>query len=87
MTLTQYQDRKELFIANAISKFNPSVEAYAITLGSDIAYDWIDYSTALGVDYFLSEEFGEKRNFYSNFEDNQIIYDIQILNPGYHSFK
>lgn len=86
LTLTQYADRKELFIANSLSELESNVEAYTLSFGSDISYDWIEYSTALGVDFFLSKKFKTPRYFDEGFRDHQILYQTKIVKPGFASF-
>ena len=52
-SMTQYKDRKTMIIANSItSQNNVFIETNSL-LGNDIVYDWINYTTTIGVDYFM----------------------------------
>ena len=81
LSMTQYKDREDMIIANSITKQdNMQIEMNAL-IGNDIKYDWINYSTIVGVDYFYSLTTGEARVYDLVMEEQQIIYDIQLLRP------
>jgi len=86
LSMTQYIDRKDMIIANSITQ-NKSVltEANAL-LGNDITYDWINYTTTIGVDYFYSLITSQKREYNIPLEDNQMKYKIELIKPSYSKF-
>ena len=82
LSMTQYNDRKKMIIANSIvQNNNVAVETNSL-LGNDIVYDWINYTTTVGMDYFYNQITGEDRDYKIDLVDNQMIYDIELLRPG-----
>lgn len=83
LTLTQYEDRKSLLIANSIGAVNGEITISNDLLDSDIEYNWVNYSTSLGIDLLYSRYFlqGESRNFSEEIIDNQVAYNIHIMSP------
>ncbi len=81
LTLTQYEDRKSLLIANSISGTNTEITRTSDMLGSNIEYDWVNYSTSLGVDIFYNRYFlpSENRNFSEIVENGQVKYKTTIM--------
>jgi len=83
LSMTQQQDRDTLLIANSIStKENNGfiVDANRL-LNNDIVYNWINYSTTVGADYFFHTMTGTEREYSENVIDNQIIYPVRIMKP------
>ena len=81
LSMTQYQDRKDMLIANSITEHhNILIEANSL-LSNDIVYDWINYSTTVGVDYFFNLITNENREYDIPVQDNQMIYKIELLRP------
>lgn len=89
LTLTQYEDRKNFYLANSIGKTTVEMEEVNSLLGHDIVYDWVNYSTSIGIDYFYSNFFvpTASRNFSEVIIDNQIAYDISIERPKRYKFE
>ncbi len=86
LSMTQYEDRKNMIIANSITQnHNIFIETNSL-LGNDIVYDWINYTTTVGVDYFFSLATGEDRAYEIEIEDNQMKYPIELLNPSRYRF-
>ena len=82
LSMTQYIDRKEMIIANSITlKNNVLIETNSL-LGNDIVYDWINYTTTIGVDYFFHQITNEDREYEIDVEEDQMIYDIELLQPS-----
>ncbi len=81
LSMTQYRDRENMVIANSITKQdNVQIEMNSL-IGNDIKYDWINYSTIVGVDYFYSQVTGEARVYDLAIKDAQVVYDIELLRP------
>jgi len=89
LTLTQYADRKEFFIANSIGKSTVNMEELNSLFGHDIVYDWVNYSTSVGIDYFYTHYFvpTASRSFKENIVENQVEYDISIVRPKRYKFE
>ncbi|MDX1808329.1 MAG: hypothetical protein R3331_02190 [Sulfurospirillaceae bacterium] len=83
LTLTQYDDRKSLLIANSISKTNTEITRANEMLGGDIEFDWVNYSTTLGIDYIYEKYFlsNGKRNFPEVVVNGQVDYNTTIVSP------
>jgi len=86
LSMTQYIDRKNMIVANSIIKNNNVITETNSLLGNDIVYDWINYTTTVGVDYFYNQITGEDREYNINIKDNQMIYGIELLRPGISKF-
>ena len=86
LSITQYEDRKNMIIANSITQnTNEVVESNAI-LGTDITYNWINYTTTVGTDYFYSLVTNEDRKYNIPLEDNQLKYTVELLRPLRYKF-
>ncbi len=86
LSMTQYEDRKNMVIANSITQNNNILIETNSLLGNDIVYDWINYTTTVGVDYFFSLATREDRAYDIDIEENQMIYPIELLNPSRYRF-
>jgi hypothetical protein len=86
LSMTQYEDRKNMIIANSITQNNNILIETNSLLGNDIVYDWINYTTTVGVDYFFNLATREDREYNIKVEDNQMIYPIELLNPAMYRF-
>jgi hypothetical protein len=84
--MTQYNDRKNMIIANSITKDNSAITDANLLLGNDVTYDWINYATTVGVDYFFSRITGEAREYPLTITNNQIIYPINLVQPSFSNF-
>lgn len=86
LSMTQYEDRKSMIIANSITHNNNILVETNSLLGNDIVYDWINYTTTVGIDYFFNLATREDREYDIALEDNQMIYPIELLNPSKYRF-
>lgn len=88
LTLTQYKDRQSLYLANSIDKSPLVIKATNSLFGHSIVYDWVNYSTNVGLDYLFSNYFNREheRMFSEDVDTNQIIYNVNILKPSAHGF-
>jgi len=83
--LTQNKDIENLIIANSISLSNERIENMSRLLGSDISYDWVNYSTILGLEYLKYKEdvlFGNIQVI-----DNEVKYPIKLYKARKNSFR
>ncbi|MEA2098683.1 MAG: hypothetical protein U9P72_00975 [Campylobacterota bacterium] len=81
LSMTQYDDRKKMIIANSITKHhNILIDANSL-LGNDIVYDWINYTTTVGTDYFFNLITNESREYNILVEENQMMHEIELLQP------
>ena len=87
LSITQAKDRDNMYIANSIGKLEDSFVEEAKLLNADLEYDWINYATALGIEYFYLKNIpSAKRFFDEKIYNNQVQYDIQILSPKNNRF-
>jgi len=86
LSMTQYQDRKNMIIANSITRNKDVLIETNFLLGNDIVYDWINYTTTVGIDYFFYQINGKEREYDIEIKDNQMIYDIELLQPSLSRF-
>jgi len=89
LTLTQYEDRKNFYLANSIGKATIEMEELNSLFGHDIVYDWVNYSTSIGIDYFYTRFFvpTATKNFDEDIVDNQVAYDVSIVRPKRYKFE
>jgi hypothetical protein len=89
LTLTQYEDRKNFYIANSIGKSTVSMKEFNSLFGHDIVYDWVNYATSIGIDYFYTRFFipVSSSAFKEIVKDRQVQYDVSIIQPKRYSFK
>ncbi len=88
-TLTQRDDIKDLYIANSILNQDKKLKEINIILGTNPSYSWIDYSTAIGIDYIYTKlvSMDAYRLFLESIENNQIMYQIQVFKPRNFGFE
>jgi SRSO17 transposase len=86
--LTQSKDREKLYIANSISSADLNIRDANYILGNNIFFNWIEYSTSIGVDYIYNTYVDDKgRSFYELISENQVLYDINIVKAATASFE
>ncbi|WP_051420588.1 hypothetical protein [Helicobacter pametensis] len=79
IVLTQKRDRKNLFIASSIAQTNQKLIEYGSLLNSDLKFDWVNYSTALGMEMFYRIMFSDSLPYFKEtIKNNQIQYTTQI---------
>ncbi len=89
LNLTQYQDRKNMYIANSIEQSDMHLTIINKLLDNDIRFDWINYSTSIGIDYLYTVYFNPNANrtFNEKIINNQVNYNVNIVKPTVSSFK
>ncbi|WP_345984372.1 hypothetical protein WCX49_06960 [Sulfurimonas sp. HSL-1656] len=85
--ITQPQDRENMLVANSIGAQNGVLVESNKLLQNDIEYDWINYATTLGIDYFYSLAAGSPREYTVPIEDNQVAYPVTIYRAGISRFS
>lgn len=86
LSMTQYRDRKNMIVANSITQnSNVLIETNSL-LGNDIVYDWINYTTTVGIDFFFNQITKDDREYNIEVQDNQMIYTIELLKPSLSRF-
>ena len=88
LDMTQPYDRKNVYIANIIAKdINEQLLDTNSIFDNDIFYDWVNYSTSIGLDYFFHLTTGKFRLFNEPIINNQVDYYIRIMRPKTSKFE
>ena len=66
---------KGLTIANSIRPIDQASTENIALLGGDIRYNWISYSTIVGVDIFLDQN----KKIEPNIIDGQVDFDVRLF--------
>jgi len=74
--LTQEEDRENLFVANSIELLPRDLEELISFFGEDVVFNWVNYSTILGLEYFMTHN----KKLFGNIEikENQVNYPIKL---------
>lgn len=72
LTLTQEKDRERLLIANSIEKTDDRLKDTILNFGGNITYEWVDYSTLVGINYFINGNSSDI--ILTKIVDNEAIY-------------
>lgn len=87
-SLTQEKDRELLYLANSIIPKSSLLAESAYLAGSELKYDWINYSCNIGIDYLFTEQNRDvQRLFDEQIMDGRVIYDTEILKVQKNSFE
>lgn len=87
LSLTQIQDRKNMIIASSIDEVDDKLIESGAILNTDFKYNWVNYSTLIGIDYLLSERFKVSRYFVNPIEENQVKFNVGLYEVNKYSFK
>ncbi|NLC28417.1 MAG: hypothetical protein GX780_06560 [Campylobacteraceae bacterium] len=81
LTLTQYEDREKLLIANAIDFVPSNLRIINSLLGHSLEYDWVNYATSIGIDHFYVNYFntGATPLFKEYIIDGQVAYKTKLF--------
>ena len=86
LSMTQYIDRKNMIVANSITQENNVLIETNSLLENDIVYDWINYTTTVGIDHFYNEITGEDKEYQITMKERQMLYEIELLRPSLSRF-
>ncbi len=85
MTLTQNQDREKLIVANSIDVVDKELRDEISTFGGNIQYEWVDYSTLVGINYLY---YGKNSSLVpTKIENNQAIYNPKLFSCTEYGFS
>ncbi|PAF50627.1 hypothetical protein [Helicobacter sp. 13S00477-4] len=80
LMLVQPKDRENFYVLNAIGNTNQKLIEYGALLSSDLRYDWVNYSTAIGVEMFFDLQDPKINKFFSELIDK---HQVQYINTVY----
>ena len=87
LSLTQRDDRKNMIIASSIGQIDETLIEYGAILNTDFVYNWVNYSTLIGIDYLHGKRFETDRDFKNEIVENQVLFDVKLYESGKYSFK
>lgn len=79
ISMTQYDDRKQLYYANSIGNIDELLQENSFLLGTDINYDWVNYSALVGIDYLMRQSNYANSLIQYEIEENQVLYPISLI--------
>lgn len=82
LNLSQDNERSMFYFANSIGDIDSEIEYINDILGQKIAYNWVAYSTSVGLDYYYNKlQNNEKsRIFKDDFVGNSLQFNVRIMN-------
>lgn len=89
LNLSQENERAMFYFANSIGKIDDEIEYINDLLGQKIAYNWIAYSTSVGLDYYYNELYSASKNklFNEEFVGNALHFNVRIMNAKHSKFS
>lgn len=87
LNLTQYNDRKNMILANSIVEQADSIYETNVIMNNDISFDWINYATSIGIDYLIAEITGTDREYSMRISDAQVLYPVELLKAQEFGFE
>ena len=87
LTLTQYNDRKNMILANSLIEFPSAIYESNALMNNDITTDWIQYSTSVGIDYLISQLTNTHREYTMRLINSQVIYPVELLRAKEFGFE
>jgi len=87
LTLTQYNDRKNMILANSLIEFPSAIYEYNALMNNDITVDWIQYSSSVGIDYLVANLTNTHREYTMRLINNQVIYPVELLRAKEFGFE
>ena len=85
--LAQPQDLEKLYIANSNIQRNDTMDDISQMTNNDIRYDWVNYTSTLGIDYLINISGYKTAYFNFKIKNNQLLYDIELVQPSHYGFK
>ncbi len=84
VSLTQVEDRINFIVASSIEKTSNELEEILSLIGADITYNWVNYSSLIGLNYFFNKnEDGLIKNDIIN---NEVSYKVNLYNSTSYGF-
>ncbi|WP_300366796.1 hypothetical protein [Hydrogenimonas sp.] len=86
LTLTQYHDRENMVLASSIGSMDPFLTENISLIGQDIRFNWLNYATVVGIDYFFGMDMGAHRLGKEMFTDHSLEYEVRLFEAGLYRF-
>ena len=85
ISLTQYEDRLNLILANSIEFTNDNLSEVLTLLDTDIKYNWVNYSSLVGINYIYARN--KNRLIKNDVINNEVIYNTNLFYCTESGFK
>ncbi len=85
ISLTQAEDRINFIIANSIDKTDEKLEDILDSFDSEIVYDWVNYSSLIGVNLLFNNNKDELIK--TKIEENKVYYEPKLYNATEYGFQ
>lgn len=85
--MIQSKDRKNFYIANSIGYVNSKLNDIAQNMGVKLKYNWVAYSSVVGVDKIYSRFYDSETIFYEEMIERQIVYKNKVVKIVGDEFK
>lgn len=85
ISLTQYKDRENFFVVNSISEVETFLEEYISLMGANVSYNWVDYSSLVGVNYLIKHN--NSPIIKTQIVDNQAQYEPVLYRSTSYGFE
>lgn len=86
LTLTQYHDRENMVLASSIGTLDSTLTENISLINQDVRFNWLNYATVAGLDYYFSEKTEEMRLAQERFKNGTLQYDIKLYEAGLYRF-
>ncbi|MDR1460461.1 MAG: hypothetical protein LBI78_02315 [Campylobacteraceae bacterium] len=89
LVLSQYEDRKNLYLANSIGKIDGELNSINSFFGNNLEYEYVNYAVSIGIEYLNERFFAQKmeRLFEENVgESGQVLYNTKIYKTSRYGF-
>lgn len=87
LSLTQYNDRKNMILANSIIESPSSIFEANALMNNDITFDWIHYATSIGIDNLIAKMTDRPREYNLRIVNGQVIYPVELLKAEMYGFE
>lgn len=87
LTLTQYNDRKNMTLANSLVEFPADIYETNALMNNDIVFDWVNYASSIGIDYLVATLTSTPRKYTMRAVNSQILYPIELLQAKEFGFE
>ncbi len=77
ISLTQVNDRSNFVVANSIARVDDKLTDKISTYDADIVYNWVDYSTLVGINYLYDSN--KESLIETQIINNEVIYDPKLF--------
>jgi SRSO17 transposase len=78
LNMIQRKNRENFYIANSIGYVNSKLDDINQNLGNRLKYEWVPYSSSIGIDYIVSNYYGLDQIFNEEMISHQIQYRTKI---------